>query len=66
MAGVDRIPISVLANKWAASSGEKELSDVVDLIGFFVEVAQDRGRPMEGSVVTKKSGVGDDLKQGGR
>ena len=65
MAGVDRIPVFVLANEWAKSSGGNKLSDVVALIGFVVDVAQDRGRPMEGSVVTKKSGVVDDLKQGG-
>ena len=65
MAGVDRIPVFVLANEWVESFGGNKLSDVMALVGFVVEVAQDRGSPVEGPVVTKKSGVRDDLKQGG-
>ena len=46
------------------SSG-KELSDIVAFIGFVVELAQDRGRPMEGLIVVKKGAVKDNLEQGG-
>ena len=66
MAGVDRILVVGLANEWAESSAGNKLSNVVALVGIDVEVSQDWGHPVEGPVVTKKSGVRDDLKQGGR
>ena len=65
MAGFGRIPVFVLANARAKGSGGNELSDVVAFIGFVVELAQDRGRPMEGLIVVKKGAVKDDLEQGG-
>ena len=61
MAGVGRVPVAAVANQRAEGSGGVESGDAMAFVGFVVEVAQHRGRPVESAVVAEEGegGVGE-------